>query len=895
MKKYIYLVLITLSFLGFSNISYGASDEKIFSEFNIGRTISSRHGLDNRYLLKHELSPKGNTPAALFCLSQNYNSFNVGSNIKSIGATETNSKHYKYYLCTGSQSSTCREITDRDLGTLYVTSLTCKGKKLIDPKKDVYGCALTPRGAIRTKNGAYMYGTEKTTSCILGNRFINIAYCKNNQIATKAEPCKYGCNGATLSCNPECNASYDAGYSGIRCPKDKPVCKNSKCYACLSTQVYSSFLQQCVQCTESDTSKCKKGQMCLNNQCKDAYTCEKKDGTVQKYKNGSPLGRDNRKTDYCKDNIQHTFTCRDEGPTVRNFIIDETKTKANCPKENDIKNDIPSDATKQEELKTPDTKDSRCPETQVYNPSLKKCVECYGADLSKCKEGQTCYAFKCADRYSCIKKDGTVMILKNYIPQTGENFQKTDECIDGKQYTYSCPLRSISYRNPIKIKTSVKNGCDTPAPTTSTEPSKRVVKRTPTPTRTPKVVVKNLTPRLECITDNGDKTLTAYFGYENKLEKPIEINVGNRSNETNLYSGSYKSMITVSTNDDAPKTPTWQMTKFLPGVHKGTTQVVFNENSSVSWSLRNTNEDIETVVANKNSTKCENVIPKFEGFVQDLFKSKIAIFSYDNKNEFPIYYPKGVNNLIIKTSKDGQKEEIKEGLGQPELFFENSVSPLEKIVFLPLDYDSIYSWQLPDKNNNNFITASTKDKQGNNKILDEYECQYLTNLRLIKNALKLQIEDYDRSLVRTYKKIILRENAYLSVFMTRFKKSLDDYLNTIEKEVLDENAIECKSSICNNYNVSYNTKLLKEEFKKLHKQAIDVLSKANEGCKNNPYLNNEQNRLNKERFGCDRGYVDTEYNVIKNNMDKDAEKILSNLDIFNSQDITSRATCLEKK
>ncbi|MGI6681070.1 MAG: hypothetical protein ACOX3T_06295 [Bdellovibrionota bacterium] len=100
-----------------------------------------------------------------------------------------------------------------------------------------------------------------------------------------------------------------------------------------------------------------------------------------------------------------------------------------------------------------------CPASQVYNKTLKACVECISD--TDCKSGQACQNNKCLDKYTCSKNTttGKVVVNKNGVELT----TKLDKCEGNKQYVYTCPS-TTSVGTEIVVKETITNckyGCDT--------------------------------------------------------------------------------------------------------------------------------------------------------------------------------------------------------------------------------------------------------------------------------------------------------------------------------------------------------------------------------------------------------------------------------------------------
>jgi hypothetical protein len=100
--------------------------------------------------------------------------------------------------------------------------------------------------------------------------------------------------------------------------------------------------------------------------------------------------------------------------------------------------------------------------------------------------------------------------------------------------------------------------------------------------KTPTAAVR---PLLECVTNNGNGTYTAYFGYLNDNPAPITIAVGT------------KNKFTPSPQNRG------QPTVFQPGRIQNAFSVVFDENNLV-WYLKGPDGLGRTATASRNSAPC---------------------------------------------------------------------------------------------------------------------------------------------------------------------------------------------------------------------------------------------------------------------------------------------------
>ena len=154
------------------------------------------------------------------------------------------------------------------------------------------------------------------------------------------------------------------------------------------------------------------------------------------------------------------------------------------------------------------------------------------------------------------------------------------------------PLDNIeTTETPIPSNTPEKNPDNSPTPIqVSTSTATKVV---PTATaRRDKVL-----PILECVQDNGDGTITAFFGYKNNNSYQVEIPLGNLNKFT-----------------PDPK-DRGQPIKFEPGrspsYPDASFRVVF-DGDSITWNL-----DGESVTASANSDYCDPIMPEDVGDTED--------------------------------------------------------------------------------------------------------------------------------------------------------------------------------------------------------------------------------------------------------------------------------------
>jgi hypothetical protein len=117
----------------------------------------------------------------------------------------------------------------------------------------------------------------------------------------------------------------------------------------------------------------------------------------------------------------------------------------------------------------------------------------------------------------------------------------------------------------------------TPAPTNTTTP---IPTDTATPTNTPEPV--NIQPILECVTNNGGGSYTAFFGYDNPNTYAVNIPVGGQNGFT------------------PPPQDRGQPTTFLPGRQFFVFSVNFGGSPPIGWHLESS-----TAMASDNSPACQ--------------------------------------------------------------------------------------------------------------------------------------------------------------------------------------------------------------------------------------------------------------------------------------------------
>jgi hypothetical protein len=158
--------------------------------------------------------------------------------------------------------------------------------------------------------------------------------------------------------------------------------------------------------------------------------------------------------------------------------------------------------------------------------------------------------------------------------------------------TYESQDDTASKETPVPSSTPNKNPGLTATPvqisTATPTPS-----HTPTPTNvipTATAMRENVTPLLECVLDNNDGTLTAFFGYMNPNSFHVEIPIGDQNR------------FTPGSEDQG------QPTIFEPGQSPAYPNASFQvdfEAESITWIL-----DTGSVTASAHSNDCDPIVPQ---------------------------------------------------------------------------------------------------------------------------------------------------------------------------------------------------------------------------------------------------------------------------------------------
>ena|GEM_PF-3022499 len=151
---------------------------------------------------------------------------------------------------------------------------------------------------------------------------------------------------------------------------------------------------------------------------------------------------------------------------------------------------------------------------------------------------------------------------------------------------------------------------------------------------------------LECVFDNQDGSFTAYFGYENRTAREIQV-------VTNPSAG--------TVNEFAPGAPNrGQPTTFKVGRQRGVVPVVFN-GQPLTWRVRATGGKLSTATAASNSTPCQRLSP-IADCINGSANGLVATFGYNNPNAFDVVIPVGsLNNVSPAPIDRGQPRIFKAG------------------------------------------------------------------------------------------------------------------------------------------------------------------------------------------------------------------------------------------
>lgn len=521
------------------------------------------------------------------------------------------------------------------------------------------------------------------------------------------------------------------------------------------------------------------------------------------------------------------------------------------------------------------------------------------------------------DSYMCSNFNGRINLYKNKQLIESEPIQS---CSDHFVYVSSCPNNDFKAQDRIIKKAFICNSCDGSSCKGYTDINSKDGKK-----HADTLLLKGwgqsentfyapnlkglvnanyidinnndierdatLLPRFECVTDNGDGTMTGYFGYENKTNEIIYLNEINKKEKVK---NKFEGKILKYTNLQSSLNPTYIMSEFLPNVHKGVIQIVFikSDDNTVTWTLKNANEKEVKVTADINSRKCKNVTPIYKGMANDdVFKEAYAIFGYINENEFPIYYPYGINNKVNSSVSNNV-----DFFGQTQEFLPGSYEITDTLKIYPQDVFTGHgiSWTLPNNEEGGFIEA----KADFTKVYNLNSCSF-ANTKSVKNAFYNLLNNYVAKFNELFIYNTNGELKYVSkneVFKNNdlnyfsFDKQILVFLNKLESQVKNATSLNCRENNdkCAKYSESYNVKSIKDALKDTHTFTKTMLLRAKSSCqallldeaKNSGIMASSPCKV----FNQNLNRVTSELNEIYNN-------ILTNIEIFNENIITSRSYC----
>lgn len=174
-------------------------------------------------------------------------------------------------------------------------------------------------------------------------------------------------------------------------------------------------------------------------------------------------------------------------------------------------------------------------------------------------------------------------------------------------------------------------------------------------------------PIFDCVMQNADGSSTAWFGYDNREGVPVQIAIGDQGANKNFFS---------------PGTGArGQPSQFLAGRVKGAFGVVFNERS-IRWTVQRGGGSIYSAEADTQSVKCAALTPTLQCISIGPNNSLIALFGYQNDNDFEITLPVGPFNSFEPDPADR---------GQPTKFEKGNVTSAFSV---PFEANAGISWLL---------------------------------------------------------------------------------------------------------------------------------------------------------------------------------------------------------
>jgi hypothetical protein len=178
-----------------------------------------------------------------------------------------------------------------------------------------------------------------------------------------------------------------------------------------------------------------------------------------------------------------------------------------------------------------------------------------------------------------------------------------------------------------------------------------------------------LTVGVECITENKDKSKTAYFSYNNTTAADMTVS-------TDATEGTLNEFVS---NDPSVKPPT----SFKAGQSKGTVVATFS-GDSLTWVVRAPKSALSQATANASTPRCAAVVPTAEcrGYSAGVMKVRLG---YTNPNTFDQQVSVGVNNGFTPGTVNR---------GQPSRFFAGTN---KSVVDVALDSaDEVVTWNIND-------------------------------------------------------------------------------------------------------------------------------------------------------------------------------------------------------
>ena len=361
--------------------------------------------------------------------------------------TPTNGAIYKY-ACSNDNKSILTIVVDCLYGcnneTLECTNIECD-------KTDSSRC-----------RGDKPYCNFNLSKCV---QCLNNEHCPNDKSVCdttnfQCTTCPQGeiYNYKTKSCT-ECVTSKD-------CPTDKPLCNNRDytCNAC-ENSVYVEEEDRCMECTQDNTTYCKKGQVCHDDhKCMDNYVCSKENDVTTLYINENLK---NKEEDKCYKDSMITYECSSDGMSI--ITANSEHCQYGCSAD--------GKSCKEYECDSNDLENCKNTPNPVCNISSHKCVECLtnsdckNSDYPICNSNNTCEACP----------DGKVFNGTNCV-----------ECVNDSNCPSSKPVCDTTNNKCVVCLTDAECSGETPVCNTTTN----------TCTSCPEGKVSDGTKCVECTSEN---------------------------------------------------------------------------------------------------------------------------------------------------------------------------------------------------------------------------------------------------------------------------------------------------------------------------------------------------------------------------------------------------------